>query len=69
MELDSMVQAKEDVTTEEKKSIRVHNRRNLTYLKWERIMFGFGLQPIEPIDRIIVVGISISIERKKYACS
>ena len=26
-------------------------------------MFGFGLQSIEPIDRIIVLGISISIER------
>jgi putative transposase len=33
------------------------------YLKWERIMFGFGLQSIEPIDMIIVFGISISIER------
>jgi hypothetical protein len=32
-------------------------------------MFGFELQSIEPIDRIIVLGISISIERKKYACS
>jgi len=30
MELDSiMVQAKEDDITEEKKSIRVHNRRNI----------------------------------------
>jgi hypothetical protein len=32
-------------------------------------MFGFGLQSIEPIDMIIELGISISIERKKYACS
>jgi hypothetical protein len=31
-------------------------------------MFGFGLQSIEPIERI-VLGISISIERKKYAYS
>jgi hypothetical protein len=38
------------------------------YLKWERIMFGFGLQSIEPIDKI-VLGIRISIERKNYACS
>ncbi len=26
-------------------------------------MFGFGLQSIEPIDMIIVLGIRISIER------
>ena len=26
-------------------------------------MFGFGLQSIEPIDMIIILGISISIER------
>ena len=47
-----MVQAKEDNTAEEKKSIRVHNYDE-TLLKWERIMFGFGLQSIEePIDMI-----------------
>ena len=28
-------------------------------------MFSFGLQSIEPIDRIIVLGIRISFERKK----
>ncbi|HEY6163848.1 MAG TPA: hypothetical protein VIW25_02970 [Nitrososphaeraceae archaeon] len=28
-------------------------------------MFGFGLQSIGPIDRIIVLGIRISFERKK----
>jgi hypothetical protein len=31
-------------------------------------MFGVGLQSIEPIDRIIVLGIRISFERKT-ACS
>jgi hypothetical protein len=32
-------------------------------------MFGFGLQSIEPIDMMIVLGIRISFERKNYACS
>ena len=29
-------------------------------------MFGFGLQSIEPIDRIVL---GIRVCRKKYACS